>query len=238
MVDSKFTEHAQSNTETGFPKHDTQLSASAPANKTTILRDLQNANQNMVPKYVGSSPFPTETGSIKVSGTKRPTPECPVSSPHQQSPTNTAVNGRLVYVRRKPEAELGKSSTSGNTSNNTECPQPRKLGDQSDRILQQPQMKDSRVSMPEPVPVWRASSVGVSSGKPSVPLLPGKFNNNLQPADSDCRKATSAITSLEYPKKTSTLHWEERFCRLQNLLKILDQSVHGGYVQSMLLSFE
>ncbi|KAK8582600.1 hypothetical protein V6N13_069374 [Hibiscus sabdariffa] len=108
--DPKFSEFGLLNPENNSPACDKQCSVGA---KKTPLRDLQNQNR-IVPNSTGSSPFSKDrepcVDPIKVSGTKRASPECALSPSQCQSPSNTAANRHLVYVRRKCEAELGKSS--------------------------------------------------------------------------------------------------------------------------------
>ncbi|KAA8535929.1 hypothetical protein F0562_028407 [Nyssa sinensis] len=210
------------------------------AAKKTALRDLQRENRIKVPKSMESSQFPKGSGptieAIKVSGTKRPASECMVSPPHQQSPTSNAANGHLVYVRRKPEPELGKSSTCDNTNNNADYPQSRKLSDQDETTQQKSQMSETKICIPEVTPIPRPSLMCFSSGKPSVPPSLGKSGNILPPADSTYLHVTSAIPSLDYPKRMNNQHWEERYHQIKNLLKHLDQSNQEDYTQ-MLQSF-
>ncbi|KAK3020946.1 hypothetical protein RJ639_046602 [Escallonia herrerae] len=217
MVDSKFSEYGMACNETGLPKHDMQMAVPVAAKKIA-LDDLQN-QIIMVPKSVGSSFSSKESApsieQVKVAGTERP--DCSVSSPHQQFPTSNSANGHLVYVRRKPEAELGKSSTCDKTSNYAGCPQPA-----DDSIPQKPQMNDSKVCMAEDAAISRASSECFSPKELSVPLPLGKSTNTSPPADSNYLRVSSSINSLE-----------ERSRRLQNLLELLDQSDQDEYVQML-----
>ncbi|CAL5402346.1 unnamed protein product [Camellia sinensis] len=235
-IDSKFSGYGIPNTETGLANQDKQLPLPVTAKKMA-LRDLQNENRIAVPKSLGSSLFPKESGptikAVKASGTKRPAPECLVSAPQHQSPTSNAANGHLVYVRRRPEVELAKSSIFDNTNSNAYCPQARKLGDQDETPQPKSQMKEPKTCVPEVAPIPRTSLMCYSSGKPSVPLSIGKSSNIVQPTDANYLPISSSTPPLDYPKKMNNQHWEERYCQLQDLLKILDQSNQEDYVQML-----
>ncbi|XP_058213838.1 uncharacterized protein LOC131325540 [Rhododendron vialii] len=245
MTDSKFSGYGLPYCETRLANQDNQPTLPATAKKTP-LRDLQNEVRITGPKSMEKSLFHTESGPIiedsKACGTKRPAPEYLVSPLHLQSPTN-AANGHLVYVRRRPDMELAKSSTSDNTSNITDVPQgDRKLGghDVITEIINVPQgerklgghdeitetkshRKEPEVCVPEVAPITRASLMSFSSGKPSVSPLPNSNHHPISPA----------IPPLEYPKKMHSRHWEERYCQLQDLLKVLDQSNQEDYMQML-----
>uniref|UniRef100_A0A5B7BD07 Putative Integral membrane protein hemolysin-III isoform 1 n=1 Tax=Davidia involucrata TaxID=16924 RepID=A0A5B7BD07_DAVIN len=237
MVDSKFSQYGLANTETALANHNKQHPVPLAAKKTA-LRDLQNENRIMVPKPLGSSQFPKGSGptieAIKVSGAKRPAPECLVSLPHQQSPTSKAADGHLVYVRRKPEAEFGKGSTCDNTNNNADYPQSRKFSDQEiqDDTTQQSQINETKIYSLEVAPIPRDSLMCFSSERPSVPPSLGKSGNILPPADSGFVPIISDIPSLDYPKRMNN-HWKERDCQMQNLLKTLEQSNQEDYIQML-----
>ncbi|CAK9144861.1 unnamed protein product [Ilex paraguariensis] len=237
MIDSKFSEYGLTNTEPGLPNHDKQLSVPVVAKKIA-LRDLQNENTILVPpKSAVITLFPKESGPTsdagKISGTKRPTPECLMNPSHQKCPTNNTSNGHLVYVRRKAEAELGKSSASDITRSNVDYSQLRKLGDQDKATEQKLGMTDSKMCVPEVAPLPRASPVCFSSLKPSIPLSLGKSDNMLTPADSKYLHVSCAKSSTGNLKRIDIQHLEERYCQLQNLLKNLDQSNLDGYIQML-----
>lgn len=126
MADLKFSGHGLPNNETGLANQDKQPTLLVTAKKIP-LRDLQNEIRITGPTSMESFLFRKESGPLieasKSCGTKRPAPECLVSPPHLQSPTTNAANGHLVYVRRRPDLELAKSSISYNTSNITDVPQ-------------------------------------------------------------------------------------------------------------------
>ncbi|XWS67622.1 hypothetical protein CRYUN_Cryun04dG0021600 [Craigia yunnanensis] len=231
-IDSKFSEYGLRNPENNSPTCDKQPPVGA---KKTPLRDLQNENR-IVPNSTGSSPFSKDRGPvidpIKVSGAKRPSPECPVSPSHCQSPSNSAANGHLVYVRRKSEAELGKSSAFDSTSTSN-CQQLRQV-DQVEEINQQKsQIKEPKVSyFPAFAPLPMASLTS-SSVKPSLPLPLGKSAMRLAPSESNQHPVVSAAHLMDSPKGIKKLHREERYYQLQVLLKKLDQANQDDYTQML-----
>ncbi|KAE8668346.1 TMEMX1 [Hibiscus syriacus] len=167
-----------------------------------------------------------------VSGTKRPSPECPVSPSYCQSPSTSSINGHLFYVRRKPEAELGKNCTFDciSTSN---CQQPRHAGQVEGIRQQNPEIKEPKVScLPAFSPVPMTSSTS-SSAKASVPLHSGKPAMRLPSLESNQHPVVSAASGLDSPRGTKKLHWEERYYQLQMLLKKLDQSDLEDYARML-----
>lgn len=118
-IDYKFWEYSLGNSKMDLPNRDKQLTVAV---KNTTLRDLQNDNKKMVPTSVGSSSLLKDkdagTDPSTASGTSRPSTDYPVNHHLQQSPGNNAANGPLVYVRRKPEGELGKSTAFENLTIN------------------------------------------------------------------------------------------------------------------------
>ncbi|XP_059647386.1 uncharacterized protein LOC132293777 isoform X2 [Cornus florida] len=231
-TDSKFSHYGPMNTETGLPHHDKQQPVPVTAKKAA-LRDLQNENRILVPKITGSSEFSKDSDAIKVSGTKRTAPECLVSPPHQQSSISNAASGHLVYVRRKAEAELSKSSTYDDTCRNDNCPQSGKLVDQDETTQQKCQMKETESCNFEAAPIPRDPLMCFSSQKLSVPPSLGKSGNIITSADSNYVTITSAIPSLAYPKRMNNQHSEERYRQLQILLKNLDQANQDSYIQML-----
>ncbi|XVF45687.1 hypothetical protein PTKIN_Ptkin02bG0227100 [Pterospermum kingtungense] len=223
-IDSKFSEYGLRNPE------NTTCDKQAPVGaKKTPLRDLQNENRT-VPNSTGSSPFSKDrelvTDPTKVSGTKRSSPECLVSPLRCQSPSNTAANGHLVYVRRKSEAELGKTSAFDSTSTSN-CQQLRQVGQVQEINQQKSQIKEPKVScFPAFAPLPMASSA-----KPSVPLLPGNSAMRLAPSESTQHPVVFAAPFMDSPKRNKEPQWEERYYQLQMLLKKLDQSNLEDYAQ-------
>ncbi|GMI70558.1 hypothetical protein HRI_000725100 [Hibiscus trionum] len=233
-LDSKFSEFGLLKPENNSPACDKQCSVGA---KKTPLRDLQNQNR-IVPNSIGSSPFSKDRGPcidpIKVSGTKRASPECPLSPSQCQSPSNMAANRHLVYVRRKCEAELGRSSAFDciGTSNYQQMRQVTQL----EEINQLKSLrKDSKVSFfPELAPLPMASLISPSA-KPSVPLPLGKSATKLTPLESNQHPVVALAASplFNSPKGIRKLHWDLRYYQLQMLLKKLDQSDQEDYTQML-----
>ncbi|XP_039015117.1 uncharacterized protein LOC120145305 [Hibiscus syriacus] len=232
MLDSKFSEYGLMNPVDNSPTCGKQRPVGA---KKTPLRDLQNENR-VVHNPTGSSPFSKDGGlridHIKVSGTKRASPECPLSPSQCQSPSNTAANGHLVYVRRKCETELAKSSAfdctdTSNFQRMMQVTQPEEIGLLKSRI------KESKVSCsPAFAPLPKASLTS-SSAKPSVPLPLGNSATKLTPLDSNQLPVVTTTPLCDSPKGISKLHWEERYYHLQMLLKKLDQSNLEDYTQML-----
>lgn len=237
MIDSKFGENDLGSTQSGLPSCNNQLPVAA---KKIALRDLQNENSIMVPPSTGISSFSKERGpiinQIKVSGTKRPSPEVPVISPRNQCTSSNAANGHLVYVRRKPEAELGKSSTVDSTNSNANYLNLRHLHLSEDAMQLQPQMEEPRISsIPASEPASMASLMS-SSCTSSVPVSLGKSGNTISSAQPIKLPLTSALPPLNDHKEMTKMQWEERYLNLQMKLRNMDQSNQEEYLQSMFLN--
>lgn len=239
-IASKFCEYSLGNCKMDLPNRDKQLTVAV---KKTALRDLQNDNKIMVPTSVGSSSFLKDkdpgTDSNRVSGTKRPLSDYPLNHQLQQSPSNNAANGHLVYVRRKSEAELSKGIAYENPSINAYCSHSRQLcceeetAQPKSQIKEPPQLKEPKAScFPAFAPFPMASSMN-SSGKPSVPISLGKSAKKLAPVESNYVTASSGPTTIGNPKGLKNLHWDERYQQLQMFLRKLDQSDREEYIQSM-----
>lgn len=236
MINPKPNEYGLANTQTSLPNCDKQQPALI---KKTALRDLQNDNRSAVPKPLGISHFLKEIGritdTIKVSGNKRQTPECP-SSPGHQSPSNNNANGHLLYTRRKSNSELGKNSTCEITESVVDCPPMRQLSHgELGTPHQQMSMKEHKNScFAAYAPIPMASLMTFSSGGPTVSLSMGKNNNGLSLAESNYPTISSGVPFLGSPE-TSNQHWKERFLRLQAYLRTCDHSSQEEYIQSNLL---
>ncbi|KAF4382790.1 hypothetical protein G4B88_021573 [Cannabis sativa] len=233
-VDSKVREYGMGTSETEFPTGDKQLPVAV---KKTVLRDLQNDSRVRVPNSIEKSPLLKDTSpltsTIKLSGTKRDSLECPESPSQHRSSNSNFTNGHLVYVRRKSEAELGKSSTcdSTNTNTNTNRLQSRPFGQQKEIIQPLPQTKNPEVScLPGHSPIAMTSSM-ISSRKPSVPL-PQKSGMQLASKESTDPLVSDTPLSSNL-KALRNLHWEDRYCRLHSLLNKLDQSQQVDYIKML-----
>ncbi|XP_057966318.1 uncharacterized protein LOC131156553 [Malania oleifera] len=230
MSDSKFSEYGLSSAETSLPSRDKQ---SPVAVRKAPLRNLQNDNRIVVPKATGNSLFSKERGSENRVGTKRPSPESPVNPACHQSQGSNMANGHLVYVRRKSEVDVGKSSSCDATRNHVDCQDLKQLGPQEETTQPKPEIKDTEISFPAVAPFPVASLANHSSGKPSIPLLSGRSGVRFPPADSSYIPVTNAIPSLDNPTRRINRQWEERSLQLKILLRKLDQSNREDYVQML-----
>lgn len=231
QMDSKVSEYGLNNAETGFPSRDKQ---SPVVVKKAPLRDIRNDNRVMVPKAIGNSPFSKEKGSltdsIQISGTKRSSPECPVSPPCYQSPSSNA--GHLVYVRRKSEADMGRTSTCESKINNTDCQHLKQPGQQQDTVGQISQTREAKFScLTASAPFPGASFTTYSSLKPSLPLPLGKAAVRFPLAEPSY--INSNATPMNRAKRRTNENWEERSLQLQMLLRKLDQSNQEDYLQML-----
>lgn len=231
-IDSRFCEYNLGNSKMDLPNGDKQLVVL----KKTSLKDLQNDNKNMVPTSVGNSSFLKDkdpgTDSNRATGTKRPSSDYPVIHHLQQSPGNNAANGHLVYVRRKSEGEMSKSTAFENTSINGCCPHSRQLYCEEETAQPKPQIKEPKVScLPAFAPFPMASSIS-TSGKPSIPISLGRSGMMLTPVESNYVAASSGHT-IGNPKVFKNVHWEEQYQHLQMLLRKLDQSDQAEYIQML-----
>ncbi|XVE48731.1 hypothetical protein DITRI_Ditri01bG0025700 [Diplodiscus trichospermus] len=231
-IDSKISEYGLRNPENNSSTCDKQPPLGA---KKAPLRDLQNESR-ILPNSTGSSPFSKDrrpvSDPVKVSGTKRPSAECPVSPSHCQFPSNSAASGHLVYVRRKSEAESGKSSAFDSTSTSN-CQLLKQAGLVEEINQQKSQIKEPKVSCFPAFALLPMASLTSSCAKPSVHLPPGKSAMRLAPLESNQHPVVSAAPLTDSPKGIKKLHWEERYYQLQMLLKKLDQSDQGSYIQML-----
>lgn len=183
-------------------------------------------------KSIGDPVFTKEsrpTGEhAEISDTERPMPGCLPSPSDLQSPKSSSGNGHIVYFRRKAETELGKTSFCGNQSDAVDCPHGRKSNDQGDTTEQIAEIKEPATCISNSVSVQTVSASGLSA-KHCV-SSPGKSNNISSRTNISYVRVNSA-NSL-FPKRANFKHWTERYCQLQNLLKMVDQPNRDDYVQS------
>ncbi|CAI9756440.1 unnamed protein product [Fraxinus pennsylvanica] len=182
-------------------------------------------------KSIGDPGFTKEirpTGKhAEISDTGKLMPECLPSPSDHQSPKSTSGNGHIVYFRRKAETELGKTSFCGNQSDAVDCPHGRKSNDQGETTRQNAEIKEPATCISNSISVQTVSASGLSAKHCVSPR--GKSNNVSSPTNISYVGVNSA-NSL-FPKKVNFKHWKERYCQLQNLLKMLDQSDQDDYVQ-------
>lgn len=231
-IESKFSEYGRPNTDSGRPNCDKKFPMPITPKKT-VLRDLQNENRITVPKSVESPVLLKENGpdieSIKVSCPERTEPEHLVN----QSQPMASANGHLVYVRRKPEADHPKSSIHASRSDNSFCSPQKKVDNQHQTIEGKLQVKEPSICIPENVPMPTCSLTSFPSGNPSVPSSVGKSPSNLQATGSDNYGVTISLAPSDYSKSMNNRPWEERYCRLQDVLEMLDRSNQEDYVQML-----
>ncbi|XP_042494732.1 uncharacterized protein LOC122074017 isoform X2 [Macadamia integrifolia] len=230
MIDPKTKDSGLSNAESSLPPSDKQQLPS----KKTALRDLQNDNI-IRPKPVESSYFlkdrsPT-MAAVKVSGIKRPAPECPTSPPGHHSPNNKA-NGHIVYIRRKSESEVGKSSSCEITENGADCQPFRQFSHREQETYWQQIQMDSKISsFAAFAPIPMAPHMTFSSGGPTV-LSRGESGNGLSPAEPNYPGVSAAVPFLVSPQ-ASNQHWRERSLRLETFLRNCDHSNQEEYIQML-----
>lgn len=202
--------------------------------KKTALRTLQNVNRILVRNSDGSTlknKVPT-VDTVKVSGAKRPSSELLASLPCNQSSPSTAANNHLVYVRRKSDAEIGKSGICESTSGGAGCPEIM-LNCQEELPELQSQIKEQKPSCFPALAHLPVDYSLSSSGKPSVPPIgiPCVKSASTGPYhDSDSVGGSAGGSAL---KRTKYLHWEERFYQLQQLLGNLEQLDPKDYLQML-----
>lgn len=246
-VDSKSSDHGQTNAKSGLPKHDEQLSVPV-AIMGPAIQDSQSENMVAASKSI-ESPLSPEADNMankvsNITGSKRPTPECLVN-PLSRCSTNNSGSGHLVYVRRRPEGELSKTAANNNQSGVTDYPQLKKqsgvtdnpqlkkLSQRDEKTQTEVQMKEARFYTPEVSSIsWTPSRCSLST-KPSVPPSTGESNNNLVSVNVSNHQVTSTRLLLDNPKKVNFKRWEERYFQLQNLLHKLEQSKQEDYVQML-----
>ncbi|CAI0469172.1 unnamed protein product [Linum tenue] len=233
MISPKFGEYGLGRTEQNFSAGgDKQFPVAV---KKAALRDVQN--QNSGHNFISNSPLTKNSGKSmdtinKVSGTKRPSPESPIA--HNQSPNGNAANAQLVYVRRKSEAETGKI--------NANSPNRKQVGHSGEtNQLKSPTKEQPKVSrfsaFMAPMPVSTTIS---TSGKPSVslPITQSPITQSSTPRFASVQSTYHPFPASSVPLSDNgnamrVMHWEERYCQLQALLKKIDQSDQEDYIQML-----
>ncbi|XP_047327676.1 uncharacterized protein LOC124931287 [Impatiens glandulifera] len=209
MINPDLKSNVLGNVETGIPLCHNQSTA---VNKKIALKDVQNNNKGFVRNYQGTS-----ADVAKVSGSKRQTPGGSVNT--RQSLISKGVNDHLADVRKRFEAELGKSRHDNWDKKTKVLPsRPNANNNMKQDLPQQTQIKDNAVSppasgiiFPKVVPLWKNNTVesnGIKVKTEVFPVLTEAANNK----------------------------WRERFVALQNFLKQCDESAsQRDYAQKMLL---
>ena len=205
-IDSKVSDSGKE-----APAHEKQLQISA---KKTALRDLQNDNRLAASNCTGRGP---SSEFIKVSGNSKPSPVFPTSPPRLLSSTSNTANGHLVYIRRKSDADIAKSSPCDSSSIKADYQS--KLGQLAETVHLKSQVKELQNHC---FPAFSPSTVVFpmnANGKSSVPH---KYGINLPTAESDFDSAG-----------WKNLQWEHRYHQLELLLNKLNQSDQQDYLQGM-----
>ncbi|KAL0356507.1 UNVERIFIED_CONTAM: hypothetical protein Scaly_1336400 [Sesamum calycinum] len=226
--ESSFTEYGLGHADSGLSNSDKQLSVSMAA-KTP--EDSRNENLMTVSKSI-FSPLLMEDRAcvgevVRVSGTKRPIPEC-----LQNPAKSNAGSAHIVYVRRKPEPDLSKSSACDAKSDAVDSPDLRKSTDHGDKTQHLMEMNEPAICTSDVAPSWKASSTSFSSTRRSLsPSLGMSWNTNIaSPENIEHVRVNCPNPSSEDPVTANVKLWEERYRRLQSLLKMLDQSDQYEYV--------
>lgn len=213
MVDSTtLAEAASGNGESESSLHDKQPPVSV---KKTPLRDLPNVNnmadQKSSATHLSGKEKDSAAECVKLSSTKRPPSELPVNALHGSSTSASNANGRLVYVRRKLDTEVGKNNTNEIARPIPDDHQPGQLDPQEDASQQKVGAVEAKEqSSPVSDPICTAIATTLSSAEPSGPP-------NLEASNN-----TSIVPSSDQ-KKIINRNWEERYLQLQIYLKKLDQ---------------
>lgn len=239
MAQQRFDSKAElgpGNGEAGLLSQDKQLLVTV---KKTPLRDLQSES-NIVARKVSSNPLILKeaviTEVMKVSGTKRPSPEAPISVSHQQPSSSHGGNGHLVYVRRKSEADAGKNSNNEVVADNANSPQPRQLNLQEDEHQPKSLIQESSMQcLPAYAPIPSTSLTSIPSTKPSLPPSLGTLKDKKISEEARNQSVQSGVPS-SLPSRVNKKNWEERYLQLQMFLKTLDQSSLEDHFE-MLRSF-
>ncbi|CAN1770688.1 hypothetical protein LINPERHAP1_LOCUS11689 [Linum perenne] len=233
MTNSEIGECGMGNTEPNLSGCDKQLPVSA---KKAALRDVQNQNRSHI-NFISTSPLTKNGGqsmdTVKVSGTKRPSPESPAGLPRNQSPNSSAASAQLVYVRRKSEAETAKINAGDRTSLNSNSPVKQQLGHSAETTnqLKSPanEPKVYRLSAFAPM---ATGSITSTSGKPSVSVPVAQSTPRFASVQSSYRQSTAVPLSAD-GREMKRERWEERYRQLQALLKKLDESDQKDYIQML-----
>ncbi|VFQ69475.1 unnamed protein product [Cuscuta campestris] len=91
-------------------------------------------------------------------------------------------------------------------------------------VRRRPEVQTKDISKPETLEIPKAS------------LLPAKQPSAVSSSSEKCNNVSSNLDNvhlLDTPKRAKLKQWEERYCRLQNLLSSLDQSKQEDYIQML-----
>ncbi|KAK6129436.1 hypothetical protein DH2020_036825 [Rehmannia glutinosa] len=185
-----------------------------------------------VSKSIGSPLLMTDSECagevVKISGTKRPIPEC-----RQSPPRSNAGSAHIVYVRRKPETDLTKSNVCDTQRDAADCPRLLKSTDRSETTQRLTEVYKSVICTSDVAPLCRDSSPSLSSTRRAVSPSRGISSNISSPENIKHVPVNCANPLSEDPITVNVTLSEERYCRLQRSLKMLDQSDQYEYVQML-----
>lgn len=233
-TESNISGNGLGNSESDLPSGDRQPPIAA---KKTALRELQNENRILVPHASKIPPLKDKVGifdPVKVSGTKRPSTELSVNPFTNQSPSSNPANSHLVYVRRKSDIEIGKSSSPDSTNISVQGSQSISTNGPEEAVKHQHQIVGPKISCYPAFATLPITSPPISSSpKPSIPFPLSLSVAKLGSADSKYQSVASSSLTKENSQGMKNLHWEERFMKLQQLLRSLDQADHKDYLQML-----
>ena len=230
MINSKLNSNRLGDNGNGLASYHKQPPV---AIKKIPLRDVQNDNRSMLHGHTELEGV-SIADAIKLSGTKRFTPDCPQSPPGHQFFSSDGANDHVVYARRRFESELGERRIPDQTNKNTDNFHSTQFCHNMQEIpQQQSQMKDHNVyCAPAFAPIPLASLVTFAFAEPSVPLSMGKPSNGLLDDESNYQKVSSEVPRFFHSKETDDQRRKERFLHLQELLKHCDEFDQNDYIQS------
>ncbi|XP_057502126.1 uncharacterized protein LOC130785936 isoform X2 [Actinidia eriantha] len=218
MINSEVNCNVLGNSGTGMPP-DYKYS---PLVKKIALRDVQNDNRSLIHSHPECSPDLDRhiICTIKVSGTKRLTPECPISPPLDPSLRKNDVNDHLIHTRRKFELEPDKGRMQDSLDKLAYWPlssSKHYFHKQEELTRQQSQMRESNLyCAPEVRRNHMASMMAFPYGGPGVSNSIGKHGNGQPAADS---------------KATDDQLRKERYLHLQKFLKQCDEFIQRDYIE-------
>ncbi|CAL5418576.1 unnamed protein product [Camellia sinensis] len=219
MLNSEVNSNVMGNSGAGMPSDHKQ----SPLLRKIALRDVQNDNRTLIRNHPENSPIlggKSITDAINVSGTKRLTPECPLSPPFGPSLSKNGVKDHFVNDRRKFDSEPGKKiqDSMDKSADNRQLSSKHSCHKQQELPRQQTQMKESNLfCSPVVRPNHMASMMNFMCGGSPVPI---EVNSEV------CHSTDSKATSDQ--QKT------ERFIHLQKVLKQCDESNQRDYIQMLL----
>ncbi|XAR61545.1 hypothetical protein NMG60_11015999 [Bertholletia excelsa] len=235
MINSKVNNNILGNIRTGFPSDHKQSSLM----KKVALRDVQNDNRSLIGNHPESSPVlggRPIADAIKVAGTKRLTPERPLSPPPNPHLRRNGPNDHLLHAQRKVDSEPGKVSIQ------------EKMDKAADRLqLNSKHSLTTSQELPHQlIPKRESDSYIASIVRPGhmapmtfpfgahIPVSLDKTGNGLSSVDSSCIKVNSEVCRSIDLKMSGDEQRKDRFLDLQKFLKQCDEYDNRDYIQMLL----